>query len=141
MELNKTKSILILLFSIFLTFSCKRDRYANEKATFELSLKSDSTFIFIYPNLVGFEAVENGIYISYSDSLILLSEVKTDSIYLINNSSSTEVEDSTIRKRKYSIVGDTIFVNDMRKVMGLDNRLIKKENTSDSAVHYIKYGL
>lgn len=129
----------MLMFSLFLIISCKKSHYTNEGVTFELTLRDDSTYTYIYPALLGLETVENGEFKSNNDSLVLLRKVKRDSIHAIDSSFHTSGEDIIILKRRYIIIGDTIIVNDMRKVTGPDNRLIKKENTSDNAVYYIKY--
>ena len=225
---------ILLLFAAFAAISCKPD-YTNKEATFELTLNTDSTYNFKYKRLLGYE-IENGIYIMYRDSIILLSmshakmdsvyvrptnsvlykphpdsllltfrnlyeekihvtvsindnakEYKTDSLGQIsidygcleaqNISSGNEQitafkiwyrhkhyvknvenrilvnrpeflnftlnqfmgEDYAIKKIKFPVVGDTIYINNhLRKVMGPDNKLIKKESAAGGPVYYIK---
>mgnify|MGYP000197087095 CR=1 FL=1 len=75
--------ISISIFCILIVYSCKRTTYSNNKESCELTINSDSTYEYKYPNFLNSKS-ENGTYKLYRDSIVLLRKhyPKIESIYL-----------------------------------------------------------
>ena len=71
LKMKTIQVISIHIFCILIVLGCKRPTNSNNKETCKLTINSDSTYTYNYPNFLNSKP-ENGTYRLYRDSLVLL---------------------------------------------------------------------